>query len=195
MEKIDQDVLHDYERTLVIPKNKPTRQFLLCPVGLVGAGKTTVTKPLAEKLSLVRISGDEIRKLLKAKGVGYDTVFDIAKNLIKKYLESGYSVAIDSDCASEKTLKNISEMEKSLGVRTIWIHVNPPESFIINKLKNFKHTWLFKNGDEAVKNYMRRKFIHEKLDMSFTYTFDTSKKNIEGQIQDAVEVIKKEIVK
>ncbi|MDE1944098.1 MAG: hypothetical protein KGH97_01205 [Patescibacteria group bacterium] len=51
--------------------NRLPRQVFLAPVGRVGAGKTTVVKPLAERLGLVRISSDEIRKLLKERGLGY----------------------------------------------------------------------------------------------------------------------------
>ena len=57
-------LIDDIEKNIVIPEPKGEK-FLLCPVGIIGAGKTTVVKPLAEKLGLVRISNDEIRKTLK----------------------------------------------------------------------------------------------------------------------------------
>ncbi len=54
-----------YTSFLKIPEKKPLKQILLCPVGLVGAGKTTVLKPMAEKLNLIRVSTDELREMLK----------------------------------------------------------------------------------------------------------------------------------
>ena len=44
-------ILEEYRKNTVVYKQKPARQFFLCPVGLVGAGKTTVLKPIAERLS------------------------------------------------------------------------------------------------------------------------------------------------
>src|SRR5262245_50203908 len=57
-------LVEEVKDSLVLPKESPINQFFLCPIGLVGAGKTTVLTPLAKELSLVSISGDEIRKLL-----------------------------------------------------------------------------------------------------------------------------------
>ena len=85
-----------YEKTLSIPKKKPKEQFLICPIGLVGAGKTTVIKPLSKKLSLLRVSSDEIRKLLNEKGFNDDRVKEIAADIITKYLKKGFSIAIDA---------------------------------------------------------------------------------------------------
>lgn len=183
-------VLNDYESTLSVPKLRPEKLFVLCPVGLVGAGKTTVVKPLSERLGLVRISGDEIRKMLKERGLGYENVSRIVFSLAEKYIKNGYSIAIDSDCASEHTQKMISKAASEYKAMPVWIHINPPESFIVDKLKNFKHTWLFKNADEAIKNYLDRKPLHENLAMPFAYAFDTSKLDLEKQMKEAVEIIK-----
>src|SRR3970040_1728002 len=191
--EIEEKIFAEYEKTLVIPNIKPSRQFLLCPVGLVGAGKTTVVKPLAEKLGLVRISGDEIRGLLKKNGFGYEKTFEIGSRLAENFLGDGYSVAIDSDCASGHTRKLIKDAKNKYGAIAIWIHINPPEEFILNKLKNYKHTWLFKNSDEALKNYYDRKPVHKKLEMEFTYVFDSSKKNLSKQIEEAFTIIKNKL--
>lgn len=184
-----------YESTLEIPSEKPKRQYSLCPVGLVGAGKTTVIKPLSKKLSLVRISSDEVRKIIYdiSATVTLDEFIEIITKLFKKYLQEGHSIALDADCASPITQKLISERQKDFNLKVIWVHINPPESFIINKLTNYKHTWLFKNGEEAVNNYLERKSLHENLPMSFIYTFDTSMSNLDMQIEEAVNLIKKEV--
>jgi len=68
-------------------------------------------------------------------------------------------------CASSRTRELIAQAERDYGIKTIWIHTNPPEEFIIKKLKNYKHTWLFEDGDQAVQNYLDRKPIHQDLDM------------------------------
>jgi predicted kinase len=179
-----------YESTLEIPKNKPKNQFILCPVGLVGAGKTTVIKPLSKKLSLLRVSTDEIRMLFIKEGLNWEQAREIAYGLAKKYLHQGFSVAVDSDCVTERARNYIAEAKKELDLKVIWIHINPPEEFIINKLKNQKHSWLFKDAEDAINNYLARKPLHQNLDFPFTYTFDTSKSNLDEQITEAGEKIK-----
>jgi hypothetical protein len=73
----------------------------------------------------------------------------------------------------------------------VWIHINPPENFILNKLNNYNHTWLFKDADEAVATYYRRKPLHQDLKLEFAYVFDTSKPDIQSQINTAVPLILK----
>jgi len=186
-ESLITDTAEQYNKEIIIPSAKPEHQFILCPVGLVGAGKTTVVKPLSEKLHLLRISGDDIRKILKEQEQNYDSVGKITEKLIEKYLDSGYSVCIDRDCVSPSARKSAEEAEKS-GIQVVWIHINPPESFILNKLSNLKPNWLG-TADDMVKNYYQRKPLHTHLDFPFVYTFDTSKESLPQQIDEAVRII------
>lgn len=179
-----------YLQQIVIPENKLAGQYLLCPIGLVGAGKTTVVKPLSEKLNLVRISGDEIRKLFKEQGCGYDKVYDLAFELINHFLTKGFSVCIDSDCVGKIEQLNKAAEKKNLPI--VWIHINPPESFIINKLSNLKPNWLG-TADEMVANYYERKPIHKDLKLDFTVVFDTSRSDIQEQIESSVSIIKQSV--
>lgn len=185
--------MSEYEDSLTIPPQPVRKQFILCPVGIVGAGKTTVLKPMSEKLSLVRISGDEIRKSLKEHGLGYDALVPIGSELSKKYLAQGYSLALDSDAASPRSKAIIQKAEQEFGVIPIWIHINPPEEFILNKLRTHEQpTWLFESADQAVQNYMDRKYLHEDLaGYNFVYEFDTSKNDLDKQIGEAVSIIEK----
>lgn len=184
--------MDEYERSLEIPSNLPKKQCILCPVGIVGAGKTTVLRPLAKKLGLVRISGDEIRKVLMEHKLGYDALVPIGMELGKKYLSLGYSLALDADAASARSKAVIENAEKEFGAQPIWIHINPPEEFILNKLRTYKHTWLFKDGEQAVQNYMLRKPLHADTSLyPFIYIFDTSKDNLPHQIDEAYALIAK----
>ncbi len=89
-----EEVLQKYEESLILPLQPSRRLFLLCPVGLVGAGKSTVTVPLAERLSLVRISRDELRKLLKERGSGYEEIEEMTKVLLFLLVSVSLSIAI-----------------------------------------------------------------------------------------------------
>lgn len=184
-----EEVAKIYEKQIIVPETKPENQFILCPIGLVGAGKTTVVKPLSERLSLIRISGDEIRKILHDQGLGYEATQDIATVVVKKYLDQGYSLCSDNDCVSEKTQNILKNLEKKYDLKLVWVHISPSEEFILNKLSTHEGGWL---GNEAlIKNYYERKPLHENLNFPFVYTFDTSKENLPEQIAEATEIIKK----
>jgi predicted kinase len=186
-----EEIIQEYEKVLEFPASKPERQIMVCPIAVVGAGKTTVLKPLSEKLSLLRIDKDEIRKLLKENGYGYDDVKEMAHNLADKYIGKGFSIAIDGDCNSEEAQMRIKETQERYKIKIFWIHINPPEEFIINKLKNFKHTWLFRDAEQAIENYESTKASHQNLQFPFVYTFDTSRDDLEKQLEEAVLIINK----
>jgi len=181
-----------YEGKIKLPKEIPAKQILLCPIGLVGAGKTTVVKPISKKLHLLRISGDEIRHVLRDNGFNYLRTLEIGQLLIKKYINKKYSVTIDSDCIASEVRNFIKKITKEKNLKTFWIHVKPPEKYIINKLKSFGKTWLFDSGLQAIKVYKRRKPLHKeylKL-IKFDYTFDTSKENLKEQINKFINIVK-----
>ena len=189
------EIADEYRTMIVVPPIKPDQQFLLCPVGLIGAGKTTIVEPLAERLGLVRISTDEIRKLMKQHGYNYSGVKDISYATTKLFLDQGYSVAIDGNCGTDDTQRQIAEAVKKYNLEAIWIHINPPEEFIINKLKNYNHTWLFESGDEAVRSYREYKKTHDysNSDIPFIYTFDPSRSDVPKQLDEAEKLIKEKL--
>ncbi len=189
-EQIYQKIKNDYLQQIAVPEHKPTKQYLLCPIGLVGAGKTTVVKPLSKKLSLVRISGNEIRKLFKESGCGYEKVYDLAFELIRYFISEGYSICIDSDCASK--IEQIEKEAAKKDLKLVWIHINPPESFIINKLNNLTPNWLG-TAEEMVANYYERKPVHEDINLDFTVVFDTSAADIQEQIDSSVSIIEAKV--
>lgn len=182
-----------YEKSFNIPSKKPSKQILLCPIGIVGSGKTTVLRPLSKKLSLLRISSDVVRRLLKERGYNYIRAREIAFNLIEKYAQRGYSIVIDADCIDPRKRKRIEKLAKETRAKIIWIHINPPEKYIINKLRRFKHTWLFRDGNDAIHCYFSRKLLHRKLKFPFIYTFDTSRSNLKKQIDSAAALIKEKL--
>ena len=109
---------------------------MLCPVGPVGAGKTTVLKPLSRQLGLVRVEADAIRRRLKAAGYGYDRAKAMTFRLVEQYVRRGYGVAVDTNCGSAESQRAIRQLVRRSGCKLIWLHVKPPERFIIHKLKH-----------------------------------------------------------
>ena len=194
--KEEKKILAEFEKNLDIPNKKPEKKIILCPVGLVGAGKTTVLKPLSKKLGLIRISGDELRMILKKYGYNFIKTEELSKKIIFKYLKKDYSIAADFDCISHK--KVFSDIAKEYNAKIFWIHINPPEAFIIKKLKNIHnlkhdHPKLFKNAEVGLSDYFRRKPLHAKINFPFIYVFNTSKNNLKEQIEEAYQKIKNKI--
>lgn len=185
-----QEIVSLYEQQLVIPPTIPLQPFLLCPVGIVGAGKTTVLKPLAAAFSLLRISTDELRELFIEKQIT-NTQEDIVHaigSLIQKYLTKGYGIAIDANCSTNQ--ESLENLGKKLNVPLVWIHITASEVFILNKLRNYNHGKLFKDADEAIASYHDNKKNHQHLTMPFVYTFDTSRENLNNQIHEAIVIIR-----
>lgn len=182
-----------YEQTLLVPPFKPSPQFYVIPVGLVGSGKTTILKPLAQRLHLLRISGDEIRKVIKENGGSLDDTWEIGHRLVHKYAAQGYSIAHDTDGATPKTQQAIALQAVQYRVKVVWVQVKPPEEFIIAKLKNHPPSWLFSGPEEALAAYYARKPLHKNLQLDFTYVFDTAAKNLDEQIDEAEQAIKKQV--
>ena len=129
MEKFDSKLLEsireEYEKSLEILPTKRPNQYILCPIGLIGSGKTTVMKLLAKKLGLVRISADEIRLIMEREGYSVEgnPGRDLAMKVIDKYVRVGHSIAIDSDCASK--IKELKKKADELNIKLIWLHIKP----------------------------------------------------------------------
>lgn len=183
---------NDYEATLAIPDHKPTPQWVLLPVGLLGAGKTTVVKPLAAKLGLIRLSTDEVRKMLWERGYSFAGCRNIIHELSTKYLGQGYSIAIDANAGSTFGLEYNKKIAATFPhVWQIFIHINPPESFIIEKLKNYQHDWLFRDSEHAVESFLHYKETFVLPDLPFAYTFDPSRADLPEQLGAGVRAIEK----
>lgn len=189
------EVEKDFEATLAVPENKPKKQWMLMPVGRIGAGKTTVVKPLAKHFDLIRFSTDEVRKMLRERGYSYEGCREIINSLSRKYLNQGYSVVFDANTGSKHGVEyNAKTAVDFPGVPQIFIHINPPDEFIINKLRNYKHTWLFKDGEHAVSRYLAHKNDNpDPGNFDFVYEFDTSRSDLNDQIEEAIEVISKKL--
>ncbi len=169
--------------SLIYPKEKPSKQIFFCPVGLVGAGKTTFTKPISEKLNLVRVSSDEMRKILKESGFGYSNLKEIILPIATDLINSGWSIAFDMDCGNIETKAFIDKISLEKNIRVIWVHVKSPEEYIFDKFKKHPPTWLSDNPQKMIDNYFAQKEKREKegTKFNFDFTFDASQ-NVTEQV-------------
>jgi len=181
-----QQIADGYAARLKLPPKRPVR-IVICPVGLVGSGKTTVAKVLTERLGLIRVSSDEIRLLLRERGNNFQRVQELGERVLKRFAEQGYSLIIDSDCVTRYS--QVEGMVAKTGFKPIWIHIATPEKIILERLRNYRDHWLFSSPEEALENYYRRKPLHAKLDIPFLFVFDTSRDDFAAQLDQATALI------
>lgn len=184
-------IFKEYEQRVPPPTNPGKQPWILCAVGLVGAGKTTVIKPVSEQLGLARVSSDELRIILREGGYNFLRTRELAKMLIGTYLQQGFGVAIDADNVDPQHQEILRNAAESLQIPLIQIHINPPEAFILDKLRHrvtYVPSGILENADRAVENYLRRKPLHEKYLslIPFDWAFDTSKPDLDDQISTFV---------
>lgn len=185
-----EEVAREYEQTLVIPDKKPSPQWMLLPVGLIGSGKTTTMKPLAEHFGLVRICTDDLRERLKLRGYGFAGTREVAHELTKKYLGLGYSLAIDANAGGKTGLEyNRKVKEVFPQVRQVFIHINTPEEVIITQLKNRKHSLIFRDAAHAIERHHFHKNNFTLPDIPFVYTFNPAQGDFPKQLEQCIEAI------
>ena len=174
-----------FKESLEIPTIKSSKQLFFCPVGLVGAGKTTVTRPIAKRL---RLSSDELRKLLKENGYDYSSVKKIELRIATEYALKGYGLAFDMDCGNPEVKNYVEDAAKKLGAKAIFVHINTPEECIIERFKKEKPFWLAANPQVRIDNYFAQKTkrIEENTAFDFFFTFDTSRDDVAEQIEECV---------
>lgn len=106
--------------TLDCPERLTSTQHVIALIGIVGSGKTTFAKILAQRIGAVIIEGDAIRTHLRATGVGgidsSNHVRIIAEHMMLVALQRGANVILDSDFVS--TAKRTTLLMKARSANT-----------------------------------------------------------------------------
>lgn len=121
----------------------------LACTGLVAAGKSTVTAPLAETIGAVQVSSDHIREMFFKAGYNFKEVRPFIARLLDRLAEQKYNIYLDFNIST-----NIKILDKltRLGFKVYIIHANPPEEFIKEKILSgsMKHELTFFAKDAHV---------------------------------------------
>jgi len=189
-----EEIAREYEQTLVIPDTKSSPQWMLLSVGLIGSGKTTTVKPLAEHFGLMRICTDDIRERLKLHGYSFEGARDVAYELTKKYLELGYSLAIDANAGGKTGLEYNRKVKEAFPqIRQIFIHINTPEELIIKQIRNRKNSLIFRDAEEAIERFHFHKQNFTLPDLPYVYTFDPSRDDFPEQLAQCIGAIERRL--
>ncbi|MEK7612111.1 MAG: AAA family ATPase [Patescibacteria group bacterium] len=191
MNKSLEDIARDFKSQIFLPEQKLQKQAFFCPVGLVGSGKTTITKPISDSLGLVRISSDELRKILKENGYAYDPVKDIVFNIAGDFAKQKYSISFDMDCGNPEVKEFVDILVQKLKAEAFWVYVNTPEAYIFEKFRKHPPSWLSDNPETMINNYriQKEKRLKENISFNFSFTFDASRPDLKDQINECIKLI------
>ncbi len=94
----------EFIKTLKVMPRKTKKAIVIAIIGLVGSGKTSVAKELANLLPATIIEGDDIRVQLRKQNERYEGARKIAENAVSKVIKQGGNVILDSDHIDQKKL-------------------------------------------------------------------------------------------
>lgn len=171
-------IIDGYLETITLPDVHDT-PFLFAPVGLIGAGKTTLTTRIAKEFSLVYLRTDGIRKILQKYGYNFRRTAEIAYILAKELLSQGYGVAFDADTARDNVREALEDLAAQANVHIFFVHINTPEDVILKRLHPDNEAREYR-GPETIALYHQRKPLHEDLKHDFLCIYDGA-----GEIRQA----------
>ncbi len=127
-----------------------TKQAVIVVFGVIGTGKSTVAKALAEELSFDLVSSDIVRKtisgisIFERKYEEYDTGIysrDVTKrtyeeifNNTETLIKNGKSAIIDASFSKTEFRKSIIQIAESMGVTLYFIQTHAPKSVVEQRL-------------------------------------------------------------
>ncbi len=186
--KTIEEIENEFRNQIKIPLTKPSKQFFFCPAGFIGSGKTTISKQISEKFNLVRISNDELRLLLNENSYDFSSLKEIILSVSEQFVKDGYSMAFDMNCANPITKEKIDTFSK---IPIVWVHINPPEEFIINNIKNRNNPKFFNDVDQVIENYRyQKKALGEYMNkVNYDYKLDPSRDDFPKQMEELYALI------
>ncbi len=184
-------ILQEYEKRIPLPERSSRKPWILAVVGLVGSGKTTVVKFIADQMNMPRISTDMLRHVLAENGFNMVRTVDLAKVLAQKYLEAGYSISLDGDAITPEHRELFAQAAKHFGIPLVLIHVNTPDETVLEQLRGNneqQHSGLARDVEGSIEAHARRKPLHEKYlqEITFDAVFDISQPDFHQRLETFV---------
>lgn len=102
---------------------KPKRSLILCMVGLVGSGKSTVAKSFARGLKAEIVRSDDFRLELGKQGKPYERAVELVFARTMELVRRGRNVVIDADVVQADKRRRLARESKKLGSRVLYVRV------------------------------------------------------------------------
>lgn len=117
----EQDAKKQFMAGLTIVKRKTKEPLIVAMIGLVGSGKTTIAKELAEQIGANVIEADAIRVAIRQTGASYEKARKIAEDVALEIIKQDGNVILDSDFIDANKRASIREKARKVGVRLVFI--------------------------------------------------------------------------
>jgi predicted kinase len=126
-------VYREYREKLVFPERNVRAEpsTVVCMIGLVGSGKSTVARMIAKRLNAVLINGDAIRVVLRHQEMDYSLARLIAEDLVCEIVGLGYNVVLDSDFIDSRKRASMRALVSTIGadICFVRVHVDPNKAY------------------------------------------------------------------
>lgn len=107
--------------------------------GLPGTGKSYFSKKLAERVPLVILESDDLRKVLFPSPSYSQSessyLFKVCHRLIENMLRRGVSLILDATNVSEKNREYLYSISERLGVKLIIVRIEAPHEIVQERLR------------------------------------------------------------
>lgn len=123
-EKLTQKELNAREsfmKKLTVIKRKTKSPVVVAMVGLVGSGKSSVAKEIAQNIGATILEGDEVRIELRKQGGDYAKTRKIVEDTMIEIIKQGGSVILDSDHIDQKKRASVRKKLQKTGAHLIFI--------------------------------------------------------------------------
>jgi len=192
MSKSFNQIQEEFLKSARVSGRKTNNPVVVAIVGVIGSGKSTVTKALKKKLGWTTISKDKIRVALREKGRGFtpETTDQIHYAMLGKVLRAGGNAILDSDFADKKKRKKLERFAKNFRAGVVYIRLICDRDIMIERIVHSRYnpkTDMFKNVVIALREHARRlpwhyrwtesnggQFVLKKLPIKFLAEIDTT---------------------
>lgn len=128
-----------YLSTLNVGERKTKKPVVIGFLGLVGSGKSSVSRELAPLIGATVVEGDSIRVHLRKVGEPYKYVRQIAEDVALEVLRRGGNVILDADQADEKKRTSIREKARKAGARLFFIRTSADPHVMLGRMLSAKY--------------------------------------------------------
>ena len=175
LQQIAQDFLSRIEPNL--PIEKAERPFVVAMIGLIGSGRTTVAKMLANRIKgAVLVQSNSARYLLREAEMPWgENVRQVLQIVAKDLLARDYGVVFDGNAADEEDRKNIEEIANANGARTLYVkvNINPAIARERERAKYDNPDWIsgfddyrVNTTEKMIQNLEERAKLHQQLQLA-----------------------------